>query len=124
MEITSNNVVYLTTQEFKDKIFNYETSKEWKFQGELPAIIDFYADWCGPCKTVAPILEELAGDYVGKIQVFKVNTEQERELATVFGIRSIPTILFVPLEGKPQASMGALPRKSFDEIIQNVLFAN
>ena len=124
MTTANNNVVHLTTQEFKDKVFNYDISKEWKYQGQLPAIIDFYADWCGPCKTVAPILEELARDYAGQIEIFKVNTEQEQELSAVFGIRSIPTILFVPKEGKPQAAMGAMPRKSFDEAIKEILLTN
>jgi thioredoxin len=121
METMVKNVVHLTTQEFKDKVFNYETNKEWKYLGELPAIIDFYADWCGPCKMVAPVLEDLARDYAGQIQIYKVNTENEQELAAVFGIRSIPTLLFVPMEGKPQMAMGALPRKSFDEAIKDIL---
>jgi len=124
MEMTVKNVVHLTTQEFKEKVFNYETEKEWKYKGELPAIIDFYADWCGPCKMVAPILEELAKDYEGKIVVYKVDTESEQELASVFGIQSIPTLLFVPKEGQPQAAMGALPRQSFDQAIKDVLLKN
>jgi thioredoxin len=124
METTVKNVIHLTTQEFKDKVFNYETEKEWKYKGELPAIIDFYADWCGPCKMVAPILEELAKDYEGKIVVYKVDTESEQELASVFGIQSIPTLLFVPMEGQPQAAMGALPRQSFDQAIKDVLLKN
>jgi thioredoxin 1 len=124
METTINTVVHLTTQEFKDKVFNYETSKEWKYQGELPAIIDFYADWCGPCKMIAPILEDLAQDYAGKIVIYKVDTEDERELAGVFGIQSIPTLLFVPVNGKPQAAMGALPRQTFDKAINDILLKN
>jgi thioredoxin len=121
METTVKNVLHLTTQEFKDKVFNYETEKEWKYKGELPAIIDFYADWCGPCKMVAPILEDIAKDYGGKIVVYKVDTESEQELASVFGIQSIPTLLFVPKDGQPQAAMGALPRQSFDQAIKDVL---
>lgn len=124
METTVNNVVYLTTKEFKEKVFNYETNKEWKYQGSLPAIIDFYADWCGPCKMVAPILQDLARDYAGKIIVYKVDTESEQELAAVFGISSIPTLLFVPTEGQPQAALGALPRQSFDQAINEVLLKN
>lgn len=124
METTSNNVVHLTTQDFKDKVFNYETSKEWKYAGSLPAIIDFYADWCGPCKMVAPILEDLAKEYSGKIMVYKVDTENEQELAAVFGIQSIPTLLFVPKEGQPQAAMGALPKKTFEQVINDVLLKN
>jgi len=120
METVANKVVFLNTQEFKEKVFNYDINKEWKYEGELPAIIDFYADWCGPCKMVAPVLEELAKDYAGKVLIYKVNTEQEQELASAFGIRSIPTILFVPKEGKPQASMGALPKNSFVDAIKDI----
>jgi thioredoxin 1 len=121
METTVNNVVHLTTQEFKEKVFNYETNSEWKYQGTTPAIIDFYADWCGPCKMVAPILQDLARVYAGKIIVYKVDTESEQELASVFGISSIPTLLFVPLNGKPQAAMGALPRNTFEQAINDIL---
>jgi thioredoxin len=124
MEATINKVVHLTAQDFKDKVFNYETGKEWKYEGTLPAIIDFYADWCQPCKMVAPVLEDLALEYAGKIMVYKVNTENEQELASVFGIQSIPTILFVPREGQPQAAMGALPKHTFDKVIKDVLLKN
>jgi thioredoxin 1 len=124
METNVSNVVHLTTQEFKNKVFNYEANKDWKYAGELPAIIDFYADWCGPCKMVAPILQDIAKDYAGKLIVYKVDTESERELAAAFGISSIPTILFVPSTGKPQAAMGALPRSSFDQAIKDILLSN
>lgn len=124
METIESNVVYLTTEEFKNKVFNYEVNKEWKYSGELPAIIDFYADWCGPCKMVAPILQEIAKDYYGKLIVYKVDTENERELAAAFGISSIPTLLFVPMTGQPQAAMGALPRQSFDKAIKDVLLSD
>jgi thioredoxin len=124
METIASNVVYLTTEEFKNKVFNYTLNKEWKYSGELPAIIDFYADWCGPCKMVAPILQEIAKDYQGKLIVYKVDTESERELAAAFGISSIPTLLFVPMTGQPQAAMGALPRQSFDKAINDVLLKN
>jgi thioredoxin 1 len=123
METVLGQVVHLTTQEFKEKVFNYDASKEWKYEGELPAIIDFYADWCGPCKMVAPILEELAHDYAGQLVIYKVDTENERELASVFGISSIPTLLFVPKTGEPQAAMGALPRQTFDKAIKEVLLS-
>jgi thioredoxin 1 len=119
-----NDVVYLTTQEFKEKVFNYEVNEEWKYEGQLPAIIDFYADWCAPCKMVAPVLQEIAKDYSGKLIVYKVNTENEMELAAAFGISSIPTLLFVPMTGQPQAAMGALPRQSFDKAIQDILLNN
>jgi thioredoxin 1 len=124
METVINQVVHLTAQDFKEKVFNYETGKEWKYEGNLPAIVDFYADWCSPCKMVAPILEELALEYSGKIVVYKVNTENEQELASVFGIQSIPTLLFIPKEGQPQAAMGALPRQTFEQVIQDVLLKN
>jgi len=124
MEAIINQVVHLTTQEFKEKVFNYETEKEWKYEGSLPAIIDFYADWCAPCKMVAPILEDLANEYSGKIMVYKVDTENEQELASVFGIQSIPTLLFIPKEGQPQAAMGALPRQTFETVIKDVLLKN
>jgi thioredoxin 1 len=122
MEAVINNVVHLTTQEFKAKVFNYDTNKEWKYEGQLPAIIDFYADWCGPCKMVAPILQEIAQEYAGKLIVYKVDTENEQELAQVFGVSSIPTLLFVPLEGQPQAAMGALPKQTFERVIKDILF--
>ena len=114
-------VEHLTKEAFLNKVFNYEKNKEWKFEGEKPCIIDFYADWCGPCKMVAPVLEELAKDFDGKINVFKVNTEEEQELASAFGIRSIPSFLFVPSDGQPQMAMGALPRETFVKAFKDVL---
>ena len=124
METKLEQIKHLTSAEFKELVFNYEVDKEWKYRGTLPAIIDFYADWCGPCKTVAPILKELAEENSGKIVVYKVNTEEERELASVFGISSIPTILFVPLEGPPQGALGAMPKQKFEKIISEVLIKN
>lgn len=112
---------HLTVETFKQKVFNYETNKDWKFEGDKPCIIDFYADWCGPCRMVAPVLEELSGEYKGKVDIYKIDTEKEQELAAVFGIRSIPSILFVPKSGQPQMSMGALPKPSFEQIIKDVL---
>jgi thioredoxin len=114
-------VEHLTKETFLNKVFNYEKNKVWKFEGEKPCIIDFYADWCGPCKMVAPVLEELAKDFDGKINVFKVNTEEEIELASAFGIRSIPSFLFVPSDGKPQMAMGALPKETFVKAFKDVL---
>jgi thioredoxin 1 len=114
-------VEHLTKESFLSKVFNYETNKEWKYEGVKPCVIDFYADWCGPCKMVAPILEELSGDFEGKLEVYKVNTEEEQELASIFGIRSIPSILFVPLEGQPQMAMGALPKDTFIKAFKDVL---
>lgn len=111
----------LTKKAFLEKVFDFEKNKEWKFEGELPCIIDFYADWCGPCKAIAPVLEELSDDYEGKINIFKVDTEAEQELAAAFGIRSIPSMLFVPKEGEPQMSQGALPKHQLEELIGDVL---
>ena len=114
-------VEHLTKETFLNKVFNYEKNKEWKFEGEKPCIIDFYADWCGPCKMVAPVLEDLAKDFDGKINVFKVNTEEEQDLSSAFGIKSIPSFLFVPSEGQPQMAMGALPKETFIKAFRDVL---
>jgi thioredoxin len=112
---------HLTKQAFLDKVFNYEANKEWKFQGEKPALIDFYADWCGPCKIIAPVLEELSEEYKDQLTVYKVNTEVEQELAAVFGIQSIPSLLFIPMNDKPQMAMGALPKPQLEQAIKEVL---
>ena len=117
----NKNMEYLTAETFKEKVFNYETNKEWKYEGIQPCIIDFYADWCGPCKAVAPVLEELADEYDGKLIVYKVDTDKEQELAGIFGIRSIPSILFVPITGQPQMSVGAMSKSGFIQAIDNVL---
>jgi thioredoxin len=112
---------HLTQETFKQKVFNYEANKDWKFEGSKPAVIDFYANWCGPCKMVAPILEELSTEYDGKIDIYKVNTEEQRELAAMFGIRSIPSLLFIPKDGQPQMAMGAMPKASFKQAFKEVL---
>ena len=112
---------HLTKQTFFDKVFNYEQNKEWKFEGDKPCIIDFYADWCQPCKMVAPILEELSEEYKGKIDIYKVDTEAEQELAAAFGIRSIPSLLFVPQDEQPQLALGALPKETFKQGINDLL---
>jgi thioredoxin len=114
---------HLNLDSFKSKIFNFEENKDWKFEGELPAIIDFYADWCGPCKMVTPILEELSEEFKNKINVYKIDTDKEQELSAIFGIRSIPSILFIPKEGKPQMAMGAMPKENFVQAINDVLLA-
>ena len=114
--------IHLTKAEFLAKVANFEENPtEWKYLGDKPCIIDFYADWCGPCKTVAPILEGLAKEYDGEIYIYKVNTEQEQELAAAFGIRSIPTILFCPMGENPQMAQGALPKDAFKKAIEEVL---
>jgi thioredoxin len=115
---------HLTKESFKEKVFNWEVNKEWKYEGQVPCMIDFYADWCGPCKMVAPVLEELQKEYGNKIVIYKVNTEEQQELAGLFGIQSIPSLLFVPLEGQPQMAMGALPKSTFEQAIADVLKVN
>lgn len=112
---------HLNLETFKTKVFDFEKNKDWKFEGEKPCIIDFYADWCGPCKMVAPLLEELSKEYDGKINIYKVDTEKERELSAIFGIRSIPSILFVPQDSQPQMAAGALPKAAFEKAIEDVL---
>lgn len=112
----------LNKSEFLNKVANYEANpSEWKFLGDKPAIIDFYATWCGPCKMLSPVLDELAAEYEGKIDIYKVNVEEEEELAGIFGVRSVPTLLFIPMEGAPQIAQGALPKNILQEAIQNVL---
>jgi len=111
----------LTMDSFKKKVFDFEANKEWKYEGDLPAIIDFYADWCGPCKMVAPLLEELGKKYEGKLHVYKVDTEAEPELAGMFQVQSIPTLFFVPKEGEPRFALGALPKKELEKAISEVL---
>ncbi|MGC3977634.1 MAG: thioredoxin [Paludibacteraceae bacterium] len=119
---TMGTTIHLTKEEFLKKVANYETNpNEWKYLGDKPCIIDFYANWCGPCKMIAPILEELAKEYEGQIYIYKINTEEEQELAGAFGIRSIPSLLFVPMQGQPQMAAGAMPKASFKEAIDNVL---
>ena len=115
--------IQLTTQEFKDKIFNYDVNQDWNYQGTLPAIVDFYADWCGPCKMVAPVLEELSKEYEGKLLIYKVNTDIEEELSALFGIQSIPTLLFVDASGKPMMQAGAYPKHVLKKVIEEKLLA-
>ncbi len=114
-------IEHLTKESFKEKVFNFEANKEWVYEGDKPAVIDFYADWCGPCKMVAPILEELSTEYDGKLNIYKVDTEDQRELAAMFGIQSIPSLLFIPKNGQPQMAMGALPKDSFKKAFKEVL---
>ena len=113
--------VKLTAEQFKNEIFDYTTEKEWKYKGDKPSIIDFYADWCGPCKMVAPILEELSDDYKDKVTIYKVDTEVERELSSVFQIRSIPSMLFIPMDKQPMMQAGALPKDALKNVIEKDL---
>ncbi|BDQ03259.1 thioredoxin [Ignavibacterium sp.] len=112
---------HLTKETFLEKVFDYEKNQEWKYQGELPALIDFWAPWCGPCRMVGPILEELSEEYEGKIKVYKVNTDEEQELGAVFGIRSIPSLLFIPVDGQPKMAVGALPKEALKQAIEKEL---
>jgi thioredoxin 1 len=116
--------IHLTAQEFKDRIFDYEKEEEWKFKGELPAIIDFYADWCGPCKAIAPLLEELSIEYSDRLNIYKIDTDKEIELSSLFGIQSIPTLLFIPMDGKLMVQKGALPKNVLQQVIEERLLVN
>jgi len=118
-------VEHLTLEVFKEKIcecgIGGTEKTEWKYKGNIPAVIDFYADWCGPCKMVSPILEELSKEYEGRVNIYKVNTENEPQLSSLFGISSIPSILFIPVDGQPQMSAGALPKKEFKRMFREIL---
>jgi thioredoxin 1 len=121
METKNGKVVPLNKREFKEKIFNYSVNKEWNYRGEMPAVIDFYADWCGPCKAVAPLLNQLSLEYDGKVKFYKVNTEKDPEVAKVFGISSIPTLLFIAPAGNPTVVRGAQPISSLKRNIEKIL---
>jgi len=114
-------IVYLTKETFKQMVFNYDKNKEWKYEGTKPAIIDFYASWCPPCKQLSPLVEEIAQEYSGKIVVYKVDTDKEKILAQHLGISGLPTLLFIPTKGKPQASMGFIPKETIVRTINNIL---
>lgn len=120
-----HKVIILDEAAFKEKVWNYDANPdEWEFKGDIPAVVDFYADWCGPCKRVAPIMEKLAKEYNGKIVIYKVNTDHNRELSSVFGIRSIPSILFIPKEGQPAMQAGAMSEVQYKEIFEDFLLGN
>jgi thioredoxin 1 len=121
MENKNGKVVLLNKREFKEKIFNYSLSKEWVYKGDMPAVIDFYADWCGPCKMVAPLLNQLSLEYEGKVKFYKVNTEKDPEVAKVFGISNIPTLLFIARTGNPTVVRGAQPISSLKKNIEKIL---
>jgi thioredoxin len=120
-EADNVNIIHLTDESFKKLVFDYERNKEWKYEGSKPAIIDFYADWCAPCRQLSPLVEEIAKEYNGKIIVYKIDTEKEQKLAGSIGITALPTLLFIPVKGKPQVTMGALPKSSLVKAINDVL---
>jgi len=112
---------HLNKKTFLEKVFNYDKNTDWKYEGELPALVDFWAPWCGPCRMVGPILDELSEEYKGKVNIYKVNTDEEQELGAVFGIRSIPSLLLIPKEGQPKMAVGALPKEALIEVIEKEL---
>ena len=116
--------INMTTQDFKDKVFDYTVNKDWSFKGDKPAIIDFYADWCGPCQMIAPFLEKLSDKYGDDLVIYKVDTEQQMELSQVFGIRSIPTMLFIPMGKQPMMQPGALPENVLEDVIEKELLSS
>lgn len=122
---SEGTVVYLTEESFRNLVWNYNANpQDWVYEGELPAVIDFYADWCGPCKRVAPIMDNLAKEYEGKVIIYKVDTDANRELSSVFGIRSIPSVLFIPKNGKPAMQPGAMQEEQYKQIIEEFVLGN
>ena len=121
LSVWAEDVVYLTTEQFKARIFDYRHNKEWSYKGDKPCVIDFYTTWCGPCKRLAPIMEEMSQKYCDQVMFYKADTERERELAYVFGINSIPQVLYIPVEGKPMLLKGLYPKEEIEKIIDEFL---
>lgn len=119
--LCAEDVVYLTTEQFRERVFDYKTEREWNYRGTKPCVIDFYTTWCGPCKRLAPIMESLSQTYCDQVVFYKVDTEREPELAYAFGIRSIPQVLYIPVEGKPMLLQGLYPKENIIEIIDDFL---
>ena len=113
--------ISLTADGFKEKIFDYTKDEEWKYKGSVPAIVDFYAEWCGPCKAIAPGLEELSDEYKDQVVIYKIDTDKEQELSMLFGIQSIPTLLFIPKDGQPMMQKGSIPKNAFKQVIEERL---
>ena len=121
-EKKESKIQHLTYNEFLKKVWNFEKDPNtFQYKGKLPAVIDFYADWCGPCRRVAPIMEKLAEEYDGQLLVYKVNTDKERDLATVFQVKSIPMVLFIPMEGQPMMQVGAMPEEGYRKVVEEQL---
>lgn len=114
----------LSTQEFKDKVFDYEANKEWSFKGSKPVVLDFFAEWCGPCKRLTPTLEQMSKEYNGNVEFYKIDIDAEPDLASAFGIMSVPTLLFIPTSGEPQMAQGALPKDTLQKAIKDILGVN
>lgn len=121
LPVMAEDVVYITTEQFKERIFDYKNEKDWVFKGNKPCVIDFYTTWCGPCKRLAPIMEEMSQKYCDQVVFYKADTERERELAYVFGINSIPQVLYIPMEGKPLLLKGLYPKEEIVRIIDEFL---
>lgn len=121
LPMLAEDVVYITTEQFRERIFDYTKEKDWKYKGDKPCIIDFYTTWCGPCKRLAPIMEELAATYCDQVVFYKADTERERELAYVFQISSIPQVLYIPVEGQPMLLKGLYPKENIVQIIEEFL---
>jgi len=121
---SNGKVIVMTNEIFKQKVFNYDLNKTWKFEGNLPVIIDFYATWCGPCRQLSPLVEEIAKKYDGKIIVYKVDTDKESQLAQSMGISSLPTLLFIPVKGQPRSTVGSIPNETLEKAVKEVLLVN
>ncbi len=115
---------HLNKETFRQKVFDFEKHKEWQYEGNLPALVDFWAPWCGPCRMIGPVIDELSQEYAGKVNFYKVNTDEEQELAGMFGIQSIPSLLFIPVNGNPKIVMGALPKRELKRIIDSDLISS
>lgn len=115
------SAIHLTKGGFLRRVADFENNPQWEFLGTKPAVLDFYAPWCGPCKMLSPVIDELADEYQGKIDIYKINVDEEQELAEIFGIRTIPTLIFIPMQGDPQRSFGAKPKAELKKVLDAML---